>query len=194
MARNCFWDRYRRHTDDTRISCWSIGHFIPVYPEVFANVKWAQILSGSSPRALSIQPKIPVISVATSNGTDHFGLVRPEYSGSALKVVHFDRSGHFGRSDRSVPFHLTKSLFLVPLFCILLARTITKCAVAWVGSVQPKCTVPSGTGNFRNFKPEFLLNGKRPHLNPKRQLVRYPNRETMGNNDKQWCVIVFCDQ
>ena len=25
--------------------------------------------------ALSIQPKIPVISVATSNGTDHFGLV-----------------------------------------------------------------------------------------------------------------------
>ena len=50
-------------------------------------------------RALSIQPKIPVISVATSNGTDHFSLVRPEYSGSALKVVLFDRSGHFGRLD-----------------------------------------------------------------------------------------------
>ena len=50
--------------------------------------------------ALSIQPKIPVISVGTSNGTDHFGLVRPEYSGPALKVVHCDRSGHFGRSDR----------------------------------------------------------------------------------------------
>ena len=32
-------------------------------------------------RALSIQPKIPVISVGTSNGTDHFGLVGPEYSG-----------------------------------------------------------------------------------------------------------------
>ena len=41
------------------------------------------------PRALSIQPKIPVISVATSNGTDHFGLVRPEYSESALKVWSF---------------------------------------------------------------------------------------------------------
>ena len=26
---------------------------------------------------------------------------RPEYSGPALKVVHFDRSGHFGRSDRN---------------------------------------------------------------------------------------------
>ena len=56
------------------------------------------------PGALSIQPKIPVISVGTSNGTDHFGLVRPEYSGPALKVVLFDRSGHFGRSDRNVPF------------------------------------------------------------------------------------------
>ena len=114
------------------------------------------------PGALSIQPKIPVISVGTSNGTDHFGLVRPEYSGPALKVVLFDRSGHFGRSDRNVPFHLTKLLSPVPLFCILLARTITKRAVAWVGSVEPECTVPLNTENFRNFKPEFLLNGKRP--------------------------------
>ena len=40
-------------------------------------------------------------SVGTSNGTDHFDLVRPEYSGPALKVVHFDRSGHFGRSERN---------------------------------------------------------------------------------------------
>ena len=112
-------------------------------------------------RALCIQPKIPGISVGTSNGTDHFGLVRPEYSGPALKVVLFDRSGHFGRSDRNVPFHLTK-LSPVPLFCILLARTITKRAVAWVGSVEPECTVPLNTESFRNFKPEFLLNGKRP--------------------------------
>ena len=27
--------------------------------------------------------------------------------------------------------------------------------------------------------------------NPKSQLVRYPYRETMRNNDKQWCVTVF---
>ena len=72
--------------------------------------------------ALSIQPKVPVISVGTSNGTDHFGLVRPEYSGPALKVVHCDRSGHFGRSDRNVPFHLPKLLSPVPLFSILLTR------------------------------------------------------------------------
>ena len=25
-----------------------------------------------------------------------------------MKVVHFDRSSHFGRSDRNAPFHLTK--------------------------------------------------------------------------------------
>ena len=75
---------------------------------------------------LSIQPKIPEISAGTSNGTDHFGLVRPEYSRPSLKVVLFDQSGHFCRSDRSVRFHLTKLLSPVPLFCILLARTITK--------------------------------------------------------------------
>ena len=110
--------------------------------------------------ALSIQPKIQDILVGTSNGTDHFGLVRPEYSGPALKVVHCDRSGHFGRSDRNVPFHLPKLLSPVPLFCILLTTTITKRAVDWVGSVQPECTVPLGTWNFRNFRWEFFLNGK----------------------------------
>ena len=72
---------------------------------------------------------------------NHFDLVRPEYSGPALKVVHFDWSGYLGRSDRNVPFHLTKLLSPVPLFCILLTRTIKR-AVDWVGSVQPECTVP----------------------------------------------------
>ena len=43
-----------------------------------------------------------------------------------------------------------------------LLYSATKRAVAWVGSLQPVGTVPLGTWNFRNFKPEFLLNGKRP--------------------------------
>ena len=73
--------------------------------------------------AVSIQPKIPKILVGSTNGTDHFGLGRPEYSGPALKVIHTDRSGHFGRSDRNVPFRLPKLLSPVPLFCILLTRT-----------------------------------------------------------------------
>ena len=68
-----------------------------------------------------IQPRIPEISVGASNGTDHFGLVRPEYSGPALKVVHFDRTGYLSRSDRNT-----------------------------VASLPPECTVPLGTWNFRN--------------------------------------------
>ena len=115
---------------------------------------------------LPIQPQIPEISVGTSNRTDHLGLIRPEYLGAALKVVHFDRSGYLGRSDRNVSFHSTKLLSPVPLFRILLTRTITKCAVAWVGSEQPECTVPLNTWNFRDFKTEFLLNGKLPTFTP----------------------------
>ena len=110
-------------------------------------------------RPLSIQPKIPEIS----NATDHVGLVRPENSGPALKMVLFDRSGYLWQLDRNVPLHLSKLLSPVPLFCVLLSRTITKRAVAWVVSLQPECTVPLGMWNrFRNFEPGFLLNGKRP--------------------------------
>ena len=140
--------------------------WVPLYP--VSRLHWFALrccLGGChSQGALSIQPKIPEILVGTSNGTDHFGLVQPEYLGPALKVVRFDQSGHFGQSDRNVPFHLTKLLFPVPLFCILLTRIITKHMVAWIGSVQPECTVPWSTRNFRNLKLEFLLNGKHPGL------------------------------
>ena len=61
------------------------------------------------------------------------------------------------------PFPFCKLLFPVPLFCFLVTRTITKRAVAWVGSLQPESTVPLGTWNFRNFKLIFCcLNGKHP--------------------------------
>ena len=96
-----------------------------------------------------------------SNGTNHFGSVRPEYLGLPLKVAHFDRSSiSVARTEMSLS--MTKLSSPVPLFCILLTRTITKRAMGWVGSVQPECTVLMGTWNFRNFKPELLLNGKRP--------------------------------
>ena len=51
-----------------------------------------------------------------------------EYSGPGLKVVLFDRPGYLGRSDRNVPFHLTKLLSPVPLFCILQPNA------RWLGS------------------------------------------------------------
>ena len=65
---------------------------------------------------------------------------------------------HFDRSERNVSFHLNKLLSRVPLFCILLTRTITKRALAWVGSVQPESQYRSiGYVEFPklNFKPEF---------------------------------------
>ena len=66
---------------------------------------------------LSIQPKLPVILVCTSNETDYFGLVPPEDLEPALKVAHFDRS------DRNFAFHLTNLLFPVQLLCTLLSKT-----------------------------------------------------------------------
>jgi len=62
-------------------------------------------------------------------------------------------------SDQNIPFHLTNCCRQYRSFFILVTRTKTKRAVAWVGSVQPECTVSLGTWNFRHFKP---LNGKRP--------------------------------
>ena len=75
---------------------------------------------------------------------------------------HLWRFANFGQSDRNVPFHLTKLMCPVPLFCFLLTRTITKPAVAWVGSLQPECTVPMSTWNFRNFKLENFVEWKAP--------------------------------
>ena len=59
-----------------------------------------------------------------------------------------------------VPLHWTKLLSPVPLFCILLTRTIIRRAVAWVGSVQPESTVPLGTWNFRNSNRSFFVEWK----------------------------------
>ena len=97
------------------------------------------------------------IWVCTSNGTDQLSLVRPEYSGPALKVVHIDKSGHFSRLD-----HLTKLLSPVSLFCILLTRTITKCTMAWVRSVQPECTVLLGMQNVQDFQTGIFVEWKAP--------------------------------
>ena len=90
--------------------------------------------------------------------TDHFGLVCPEYSGPALKVVHFDHSGLFGRPDRNVPFHLRKLLSPVPLFFVLLTRTITKqnvpfhwaCGISKISDPN-FCWVESALRNLENY-------------------------------------------
>ena len=93
-------------------------------------------------------------------GTDHFSLVLPEYWGPALKVVHFDQCGCLVWSDQNVTFHLTKLLSTGQLCCILLTRTITKCAGVWVGSVQLECT-----GIFVKWKvPLVSIPGSQQHI------------------------------
>ena len=116
-------------------------------------------------RVAFIQPKIPEISVGMSNRTDHFSLDWPEYSVPALKVVHFDLVSLFWLVRLKCPFQFNKIGYSpVPLFCILLTRTITKHAVAWVGSVQPECTVWLGMWNFRNFRTGIFVDWKAPKV------------------------------
>ena len=129
---------------------------------ITAAIYWLHLSSHRNGRALSIQPKMPEIFVR--NGTDQFGSVRLEYLGTPLKVVHFDRSGHFGRSDRIVSFHFDKIGF--PSTAILYLpykdNNQTRGGLARVSVAGMYRTVPLGTWNFLNFKPEFLLNGKHP--------------------------------
>ena len=71
--------------------------------------------------------------------------------------------------------HRKSSLVLTVLFPVVKWRScfvakislITKRAVPCVGSVQTECTVPLSSWGFQNFKPKFLLNGKRPKALPR---------------------------
>ena len=72
----------------------------------------------------------------TSNGTGHFG-----FSDQNIRDQLW--SDHFGRSDRNVPFRLTKLFSPVLFFCILLTRIITKrcrlgpvCATEMLGIIS----------------------------------------------------------
>ena len=67
--------------------------------------------------ALCVQPKIPEISVGISKGTDHLGLVRPEYSRLALKEIVFDRSWSFRPVGLKCPFPFDK--IVVPSTALL---------------------------------------------------------------------------
>ena len=79
--------------------------------------------------ALSIQAKIRQLRFSLT------AILGTSFEGG---MVHFDQSGHFGRSEQNAPFHLTKLLSPVSIFCLLLTRTITERKAAWVGSVQAK--------------------------------------------------------
>ena len=97
-----------------------------------------------------------------SNGKRHFGPTdRDSPTGQSEPPSKLLPNIQVG-SNLNGPFYFMYQPKFRELFRILLTRTITKRAVAWVGSEQPECTVPLNTWNFRNFKTEFLLNGKLP--------------------------------
>ena len=94
--------------------------------------------SNGNLRVLSIQPKIPYISVGTSNGMEQFCLhwldqnIQEQlwrWSSLTGLVVLVSWTEMF-------LFHFTKLLSPESLFCILFTRTVSKHAVAWIGSVQ----------------------------------------------------------
>ena len=69
--------------------------------------------------------------------------------------------------------------------------TITKLAVALVWSVRLECTVPLGTGIFRNFKQEFLLNGKHVEcLRKKVGSARRLNLPLQKGDWRRWVTVL----
>ena len=99
-------------------------------------------------------------------GTEHYFRFGP----TAILGTSFE-GGPLGpvRLSQNVPFHLTKLLSPVQLFCILLTRTITKCVGVWVGSVQLECT-----GIFVEWKvPLVSVPGSQQHI-PTLKFVKTP--------------------
>ena len=112
--------------------------------------------------ALSIQPKIPDISVGTSNGTDHFGLVQPEYLGTSFEGSPLRPIWSFWAVGPRGPFPFGK--IIVPSTALLypayknnnqtrggLGRV---CATGMYRSI--------GHVEFPTFQMGILLNGKHP--------------------------------
>lgn len=80
-------------------------------------------------------------------------------------MVYFDRSVHFGRSERNVPFYRTKLKIVV--LSIALPYPAYKYNNQTHGVSVEVCAIGLRTWNFRKFKALFLVNEKRP-LNVKK--------------------------
>ena len=80
----------------------------------------------------------------------------PLYSGPALKLVLIDRPGYFGRSDRNVPFHLTKLLSQYRSFVFCNQK---RGGLGRVFATGRDCSI--GHVEFPKFQIGKLLNGKR---------------------------------
>ena len=107
--------------------------------------------------ALSIQPKIPEISVNTSNGKDHFDLVQPE--GGALWPVWSFRS-----VGPKSPFPFDKIVVpsTVLLFPAYKNNNQTCGGLGWVCATGMYCSI--GQVEFPKFQTRIFLNWKAPQV------------------------------
>ena len=106
-------------------------------------MNFEKLSQGNKGRFISIQPKSPKISVRNEMERTPFGSLLPGgIFGTATEGDPLCPDNSFWSVGLKCSFPLDK---IVPLVCMLFARTISNCAVAWVESVQPECTVPLGT-------------------------------------------------
>ena len=106
-------------------------------------MNFEKLSQGNKGRFISIQPKRPKISVRNEMERTPFGSLLPGgIFGTATEGDPLCPDNSFWSVGLKCSFPLDK---IVPLVCMLFARTISNCAVAWVESVQPECTVLLGT-------------------------------------------------
>ena len=109
----------------------------------FFEMNFEKLSQGNKGRFISIQPKSPKILVRNEMERTPFGSLLPGgIFGTATEGDPLCPDNSFWSVGLKCSFPLDK---IVPLVCMLFARTISNCAVAWVESVQPECTVPLGT-------------------------------------------------
>ena len=135
------------------------------------------------------------------------------------------QTGIFGTGFEDGPFWLVWSFWSVGLKCPFSIsqnccsqnRSFVSCLqeqwanMQWLGSGLcnwnvHNCTVPLGTWNFRNFKPEFLLNGKHPEFSLKNPIridhlcIDWKQKSLMGTKrlyqssgkEKRKLFVVLC--
>ena len=112
-----------------------------------------------------------------SNGTDHFGLVQPKYSGPALKVVHFDRSGHFGRPvGPKCPFPFDKIVVPSPALLYPAYKNNNQTCGGLGRVCATECIVP--LWNFRNVEWKAPMVSEYKGRNLKVTVLYAPSTQT----------------
>ena len=92
-------------------------------------------------------------------------MVRLEYSGPAIKVVHFDRSGYFGRSDGPkclFPFDKIVVSTTALLYAAYKNNNQTRGGLGWVYATGMYRSI--GRVKFPKFQTGINVEWKAPHV------------------------------